>query len=243
MDSFTINTTHNVEISYELAGVGDRAIAAFIDLFIQIGYAIFIYVLNGILNFGQSLIFLNFLVFAPIFAYEVLLESSNHGQTFGKYMRNIRVVDVNGGEPAVNSIVIRWLFRLFEISMCMGSIALITFIINGKGQRLGDIAAKTTVVKSKKPVKLEETILTKVEDDYKPLFPEAKNLTGKDVEIIKEVLKTKPEEDRHGILKHNLIKKTKNVLQKKLKIESDLEPHFFLRTIIKDYNYLNRTAH
>ncbi len=240
METINIQTTQNIDLNYDLAGVGDRLIAALIDMAIQIGYvlaSLVIFSFLGEIGFDSSTSIL-VLLYLPLFVYEVLLESLYNGQTFGKRARNIRVINIDGSESSIGSYIIRWLFRLIEITLTMGSVALITLIISRKGQRLGDMAAGTTVVRIKKRMRLEDTILTNVDEDYSPVFRDSVKLSDKDVETIKEVLMAKPEDDRHGIIKVEFIKKTAAIIKKKLNIDDNMESRTFLNTIIKDYNYL-----
>ncbi|KAA3609923.1 MAG: RDD family protein [Calditrichaeota bacterium] len=239
METINIQTTQNIDLNYDLAGVGDRMIAILIDIAIQGGYLLSALILIGFLDdFGiEASAAVMFILYSPIFFYEVVLESFYNGQTFGKRARNIRVIKLDGSEASMGSFIIRWIFRLIEISATGGSVALITLIISGKGQRLGDMAAGTTVVRIKKRIRLEDTILSQVDEDYKPVFGEAADLSDKDIETLKEVLRAKPEEDRHGIIKMEFIKKTATIIKKKLSIENDMESRLFLNTIIKDYNY------
>ena len=240
METIQIQTTQNIELNYDLAGVGDRLIATVIDVAIQIGYALASLILMGMLeifNTGSSPVFM-VLLYLPIFFYDVVLESLYNGQTFGKRVRDIRVIKIDGREASIGSYIIRWLFRLIEITLTGGSIALLTMIINGKGQRLGDMAAGTTVVRIKKHIRLEDTILTNVDENYLPTFQEAVLLSDKNIETIKEVLRAKPEEDRHGIVKMEFVNKTAGIIKKKLNITDNMESQTFLNRIIKDYNYL-----
>ncbi len=240
METINIQTTQNINLKYDLAGVGDRLIAAVIDVAIQIGYVLASLILIswlGNLDIESSSA-LMVLLYLPLFFYEVVLEIFYNGQTFGKRIRNIRVIKLDGSEASIGSYIIRWLFRLIEITLTSGSVALITLIISGKGQRLGDMAAGTTVVRIKKRIRLEDTILTNVDESYSPLFREAINLSNQDIETIKEVLKAKPEEDRHGIIKMEFIKKTATIIKRKLNIDDKMESRLFLNSIIKDYNYL-----
>jgi len=240
METIKIQTTQNIDLNYDLAGVGDRLIASLIDVAIQIGYVFASMILISLLgNIGiEGGPIASSIIFLPLFVYDVVLESFYNGQTFGKRARNIRVIKLDGSEASIGSYLIRWLFRLIEITFSAGSIALMTLIVSGKGQRLGDMAAGTTVVRIKKRMRLEDTILTKIDDDYSPVFREAVSLSDKDIETIKEVLRSKPEDDRHGIIKVEFIRKTAHIIKKKLSIEDAMESRVFLNTIVKDYNFL-----
>ncbi|HCI71200.1 MAG TPA: RDD family protein, partial [Balneola sp.] len=80
-----------------------------------------------------------------------------NGKSFGKWMMGLQVVMLDGSSPSFGNYLIRWMLRLLEVSFTNGILAFITVLINGKGQRLGDIAAKTCVIKTRKKVKLSDT--------------------------------------------------------------------------------------
>ena len=158
----------------------------------------------------------------------------------GKWLVGIQVVKIDGTNPNLGSYLIRWLFRLLEISMTSGLIAFITVLINGKGQRLGDIAAKTCVIKTKKKVKLSDTIYSQTETEYTPLFPRVAELTDKDISTIKEVLGSKKDYEYNTWFV--MVQRTANIIQMKLGIQKEeFKADEFLNRVIADYNHLHRS--
>jgi hypothetical protein len=131
---------------------------------------------------------------------------------------------------------LRWLLRVVDISLSSGGVAMLTILLNGKGQRLGDIAAGTTVIKLKEDVGLQDTIFTKITDAYQPVFAQAAELNDQDMAIVREVLNTGLEVESIEV-GNNLEMKAKIVLEEKMRIKSDLPPRAFLSTILRDYNY------
>ncbi|WP_041834141.1 RDD family protein [Actinoplanes sp. N902-109] len=93
------------------------------------------------LGFGGSL-----LTAVVVLAYYVGLEGTN-GRTVGKYLCGIRVVDEHGNRPGYLSALVRTLLRLID---GIGGYLLGTIVAaNSKNQRrLGDMAAKTLVVRA-----------------------------------------------------------------------------------------------
>lgn len=81
--------------------------------------------------------------------YYPLLEGLT-GQTFGKWVCRLRVVDANGNRPGVLKAIIRTLLRLVEINPLLfgGVPAGIAVACSSKRQRLGDMAANTYVIKT-----------------------------------------------------------------------------------------------
>ncbi|NLT50390.1 MAG: RDD family protein [Ignavibacteria bacterium] len=242
MERFSVDTAQNVVIDYKVAGLGERIVATIIDTLILIGYSIFAGIVTGILSglskeTSMTYIYV-IILFLPVLLYNLLMEMLFNGQTVGKIARNIRVVKVDGTQPSLSSYLMRWLFRFFEIFPCFGSIAIITMIVNRKGQRLGDIAAGTTVVKLSEEVTLEHTILANIKEDYKVVFPQAEMLDDEKIALAKEVLYSIVEGDRLSIKKKTILQKTKDILENSMGIKTTLTPEVFIQTVIKDYNHI-----
>jgi uncharacterized RDD family membrane protein YckC len=234
-----ITTTQNVDIEYEAANIGDRILAVMTDYLIISGY----YLVMGVLSFlltktgitpGMAYFIIVFAI--PVFLYDLLCEIFLNGQSFGKRIRRIRVIKLDGSQPSIGDYIIRWLFRLIDVSVLFGAIGMITIAINGKGQRLGDIAAGTTVVRIKKSAGFQDTIFAKIEENYKPRFPEAAGLDGETAGVIKEVLNSEKSIKDKKVF-NTLTKKTKKAVEKKLGVSSNLNSVKFLTVILKDYNY------
>jgi len=238
MQTIRITTTQNVEIEYDLASIGDRILAALIDYAILIGYAIGAILLFSALPLQGRPGFVAVLVslYAPAFFYDLLCEIFMDGQSFGKKQMKIKVMKIDGTPPSWGSYLLRWLLRSIDISLTSGGVAILTILINGRGQRLGDLAAGTTVIKLKQAVGLRDTILTKITPDYKPLFPQAANLNDQDLAIVKEVLAASLEVQEIEV-GNDLERRTKQALQEKMGVQSEMPPRAFLTAVLHDYNY------
>lgn len=160
------------------------------------------------------------------------------GQTIGKKILKIKVIKIDGTQPGFTSYFLRWLIKPIDVYMTYGSVGMITILINGKGQRLGDLAGKTTVIKLKPPVNLEDTIYQKTIETYKPVFQEVKLLSDSDIAIVKEVLDTnmKIVKDRYKF--ESVLVKTKQVIERKMGIQNNEQPVNFLTKVLYDYNHL-----
>lgn len=247
MGKVRIQTAQNVDIEYEVASVGDRILAYLIDAAIILSYVILVFLLfflgEKVLG-GQvppaGVIGLVVLLYLPILLYDLLLETLMDGQSFGKRQRQIKVVKLDGSQPGIGSYLLRWLLRVIDLSLFSGGIALVTILINGKGQRLGDIAAGTAVVKLKQRATLDDTIFVEVGADYTPVFPLVAGLDASAIATVKEVLQTTARQGKQGMDDpEQLLAKTKEVLENALGLSSELPPRDFLTTVIKDYNALH----
>lgn len=231
MKKVKIPTSYNVPIEYTLAGVGDRVIANILDMIIK-----GLYVLTFLLIFyylGQNENVFLYLVFGfPVLIYNPLCEVLLQGQTPGMRIRKIKVISLNGKQTSVGQYMTRWLFRLVDVSISTGAVALISIASTKDGQRLGDIAAGTTVVKTDSEVKFNNTIYAETNEQYSVKFPEVHLLSDNEIEIIREALDDYSKNKKNGVLEI-LAKKVKE----KLVITTDLNSHKFLNTILKDYNH------
>jgi uncharacterized RDD family membrane protein YckC len=82
-----------------------------------------------------------------VLAYFVLLEGLL-GQTLGKLATGIKVVaEATGQAPGIAAAAIRTLLRLIDGLFCY-AVAFVTVLVSGKRQRLGDMAARTLVVRT-----------------------------------------------------------------------------------------------
>jgi hypothetical protein len=150
----------------------------------------------------------------------------------------MRVVKLDGSQAGIGSFFLRWILAPIDYFL-YGAVGIVTMIINGKGQRLGDLAAHTTVVKLKTDAKLEDTILRATPVNYEVKFPQVSTLTDKDIAIVKAVLDMNYK--RPDLMMYeDMLQKTKEAVEKKIGISSNLQPISFLDIVLKDYNYLLR---
>lgn len=240
MESLTVETTQNVDIEFQLASVGDRILAFFLDYFFIFCYLVIIALLANFLVGDIQWVML--IMGIPVLFYSLLCETFLSGQTFGKMIMKLRVVKRDGSELTFGACLIRWMFRLIDIVIPQGLVALITIIINGKGQRVGDIAANTTVLKLDGKSHLSDTIYMDLKEDYQPLYPEVQKLSDADLQTIKEVLNVAAKDSSYASIgaPHPLVLKTKDVVLKKMNVETKQPGKDFLTTILQDYNYYHR---
>ena len=59
-----------------------------------------------------------------------------------------------------------------------------------KSQRIGDILARTIVIRTNRKASIEETVFQEVADSYTPVFPQIMQLSDRDINAIKSILET-----------------------------------------------------
>jgi len=234
MTNFSIETAQNVSITQQVAKVSTRIVAFLIDKLINVGYILILYmILNAmdLLDFEELWIMYT-LLSLPLFFYSLYFEMLMNGQTPGKYLTKIRVTNIDGSKPSFGGYIIRWITRLVEINLASGSLALLTILLNGKGQRLGDLAAGTSVISEDTAISINDTIQEDIALDYMPKYPQVTVLSDHDVQTIKEIYK---DAKRYG--KHQVIIKLDEKIKLLTAIKTEEKPFNFVQTVLKDYNY------
>jgi uncharacterized RDD family membrane protein YckC len=239
MSNVRIQTAQNVDLEVELAGLGDRVIAALLDYALIVAYVIGVSIVVGVIlglgEWGVLLMMLPALLYFPVF------EIFSDGQSVGKAYMNIRVRRLDGGSPTVGAYLIRWLLRPIDVTMTTGAAGVASILFTQANQRLGDVAAGTTVVRIQETTTLRDTSLADVEDDREVVFPQAERLTDDDVAMATEVANTIATSSRTAATK-DIGRRMKRVLERKMGVESDMKTFRFLRTVIADYNSIHGTV-
>jgi len=242
MQKIQIETSQNVTIEYELASIGDRVLAQLLDFLILAGYlfglvfSMYLLRLSG--GFFGGIAFW-IILYLPVFFYDLLLESFLNGQSFGKKIRKIKVVKIDGSQPTFISYFLRWILKPIDVFFTYGSVGIITILVNGKGQRLGDLAGGTTVIKIRNEANLNQTIFTNVSENYEPVFLQVNSLTDREIELVKEALEHNSRLSDLNMY-DEILEKVKQAIAKKMGIETTMTTRSFLKTVIKDYNSINQ---
>ncbi|WP_394749748.1 RDD family protein [Spongiimicrobium salis] len=233
MDQFQIETAQNITINQNAAHLGDRMLAYIIDSFVIVVYIILTILLLAFLEIDFADMWALYLLLnLPAFLYYVLMETFTNGKTVGKSLMSLRVVKLDGSKPNFASYFIRWILRIFDVALTSGGVAVLTILIRGNGQRVGDIAAGTTVISEKKKITLENTLLRDLPQDYVPKFPQVTMFKDREMQTIKELYDSAK---RKG--DHNIIISLSDQIKKVTSISTDLNPIDFVDVIVKDYNY------
>ncbi len=149
-DSLPIRTPEGIEFSLPLAGPVSRLMALAVDLMVvgAIGKGIQMLTAPFLalsVDAGSAIQILLF--FVVNFLYGILCEWLLHGQTLGKRILKLRVVDAAGLRLEPSQIVLRNLLRLVDGLPAFYLLGGFTCLLNKRMQRLGDIAAGTVVVR------------------------------------------------------------------------------------------------
>lgn len=254
MSVVKLDTGFNIELTLPIAPFHKRLFAWSIDLLIQGSY---LWIANMILEgmFSESWFslypFLSVIMLLPTFLYHLLCEILNNGQSPGKKAMSIKVITTEGGQPSISQYLIRWAFKTIDLPFwIMAGInngnwppwtflflfsGVICMYYSKKSQRIGDLIAGTVLINTKAETSWQDTVFMEVEENYQPVFLQVMQLSDKDINTIKTVLKS-------ASIMHTNTEYLDNVswkLKYALKIETDLPSKDFLELLLKDYNYLS----
>jgi uncharacterized RDD family membrane protein YckC len=157
-----VATPERVSFDYQVAGLGTRAIAQILDLLILSGLLIallflgFAFSTYGFDAIGTLVLLLG--SFVIVFGYFWVSEAFWSGQTIGKKVFRLRAVGDRGEPMTFVQAGIRNIVRLVDFLPYGYGVGLVTLFINGKGRRLGDLAAGTIVVKDSDYVSLWQLV-------------------------------------------------------------------------------------
>jgi uncharacterized RDD family membrane protein YckC len=192
MRRIEIITPQHVPITYQLASVRDRAFAFLIDMMILGAVLGIIYSFIIASDFsGETKESLVSIINFPMFLFYTLgFEVFTGGQTPGKMAVRIRVLKLSGSELSLTDYLLRWAFRWIDIWGTLGSAAALQVSSSGKGQRLGDLLADTSVVKVQTDFKvtLENLLAIKDTSKHEIRYPESKLMTEPEMLQIKMAL-------------------------------------------------------
>lgn len=147
-----VATPERVSFDYQVAGLGTRAIAQLIDLVIvtglEVAVSLFAFAAGTVTNSGTvALLILIVLSFVNVFGYFWLSEALWSGQTLGKKAFRLRAVGDRGEPLTFMQAGIRNIVRIVDFLPYGYGVGMVVLFANGKGKRLGDLAAGTMVVK------------------------------------------------------------------------------------------------
>lgn len=242
-----ITTTQNVTIEYDLARLRERVLAYLLDGMVMIlAYGLLVVLLlaafGRFLDSTKWVIFFYVLFFVLWMGYHVFSETMMNGQTVGKKASGIKVMRLDGKELRWSDVTLRAVLQIVDVITCMGIVGVILVKTTPKGQRLGDLAANTTVVKLQMmsgKFSLNDILNIASIENYTPRFPQIKQLPEHDILLIKRTLsryQSWPNE-AHAEAVDQLAERLKEVLHIEQPIASELE---FLRTLLRDYIVLTR---
>src|SRR5947209_15917008 len=194
-------TNFNIELEFIAAPFHRRLLAWLIDLIILILYSLlaarFLTWFVKVVNEGAGWAVFMILIL-PFLTYHLICEVTMNGQSIGKKIMGLQVVNENGGQPSIGQYVIRWLIRtsdymliviilyapraaqtgdvdfLWKLAIAIGLLITDIILVNSskKSQRLGDMLAHTLLIRQIQNLTIEDTVFQQVAQNYIPSFPQ-----------------------------------------------------------------------
>jgi len=146
-----IRTVEGVVFAQQLAGPVTRFLAWFVDLLciaLLMWVVGWLSMLVGFLSWNFAGAFSTLVYFAISIGYGIACEWGWRGQTLGKRLFRLRVVDVEGMRLQFDQIVTRNLLRFVDSLPFVYLVGGLACWFSPKCQRLGDLAANTVVIRN-----------------------------------------------------------------------------------------------
>ncbi len=229
-----INTTQNVQIKYNTAGIGYRLLSNLLDIVFMIAYSWIVLLLTGWNNtYATRNPWLMILLFLPLNLYHLISEVLLNGQTLGMKIMKTKVVRLDGTPPDITAYFLRWVFRIIDVYLIFGLPipSILCISVSEKGQRWGDMAADTTVVRLTQRTALHDTILNINQDKRELVFKQVNLLSDRDVGITKDVYLMCSKRNNYVALAQLSAK-----LKERMQVVSSMDDKTFIETVIADYN-------
>lgn len=180
---YSVETPEQIDLQYNLAGIGSRFLAALIDhtliaiiLTLACSGAAF---LADQLHIGlDSIIVISiFVVGVYLFlcAYYIFFETTWNGQTPGKRLIGIRMVRTGGRPIGFLGSAIRNFIRLADFLPILYGVGVVVMFIDGRSRRLGDLAAGALAIQEGRQVTL--AMLDTPTTVEAPVVPAAKEIS------------------------------------------------------------------
>jgi uncharacterized RDD family membrane protein YckC len=153
MDTLKIRTPEGVEFALPLAGPISRMLALLLDLLVVMTIGRLAKQILAPLgffgnDFSEAILILAYFVTAMV--YMMVAEWLWRGQTVGKRLLRLRVVDAAGLRLEPSQVIVRNLMRFVDGLPALYLLGGITCLVSRHRQRLGDLAAGTVVIRAPK---------------------------------------------------------------------------------------------
>jgi uncharacterized RDD family membrane protein YckC len=160
-DEVRIETPEQIDVSLEVAGLGSRFVAQIVDWGIKFGVIIFLGLLAAVLllllgvtfedKTMRSLLLAGFIIifYVMFLGFDMFFEVRFNGQTPGKMVAGIRVIREGGGPVDVSAACVRNVLGLADMLPIFYLLGGLIVLLNKRGQRLGDMAAGTIVIRER----------------------------------------------------------------------------------------------
>ena len=221
-------------VALEPASLGQRALATLVDHLVAAAWLVLMLVFVVPATDGGEAV--QVIAWLPLLLYHLVFEATLDGRSPGKMALGLRVARLDGAAPSLGQYVIRWLFRLVDIAGSSGGVAVLSIAVTRRAQRLGDLAAGTTVVRRRRRVRLAEVLYPAPGPDHAVRFPAAEHLSDADVRTLRAVLVHLRTTSRRDARAEALARRAKTAVEARLGLSPvPMPPEAFLRAVVADH--------
>lgn len=228
-DDIRIETPEQIEVSLEIAGVGSRFVAQVIDWLIKwtilfvAGVAILIAAALLGISFRMEtapiflLALLGAMFYAFLLGFDIYYEVRQNGQTPGKKFAGIRVLRESGGPLDFRAAGIRNLLGLADFLPAFYMLGALIAMVSPRGQRLGDVAAGTLVIRERAlrpPAELEKEMERLASNDFVFTADQLAACAGGDRHVLRSFLQRYGEMEAHS--RHQLATRLAQTLSQRM---------------------------
>jgi uncharacterized RDD family membrane protein YckC len=145
-----VHSPEHVAIHLMAAGFGRRFAAFLIDLLLIGALTGAVSMLTRVLPEAVSVIITTTMGFLITWGYHVYYEVAQSGQSPGKRLLSLRVVDARGLPIDLRQSLVRNVVRALDL-LPLGGVGVATCLLDRHRRRMGDLAAGTLVVEERQP--------------------------------------------------------------------------------------------
>jgi uncharacterized RDD family membrane protein YckC len=207
IDELRMETPEQIDVDLELVGLGSRLFAKVLDVILKIIITGFLLIIVAI-GIGESKLldkpstFTIAILVAGTYllwlGYGVFFESRWNGQTPGKYLVGIRVIQEGGAPIDFRAAGIRNLLCVADMIPVFYILGAVLVLLTSRKQRLGDLAAGTIVIRERKVelgTEVEDALYDYSSDEYTFTTLQLAKLKPSDRSVLREFLRRSDDMD------------------------------------------------
>lgn len=200
-DLYTIETPEQIDVAYDIAGIGSRFLAALVDhillaLLLALGCVIVAYGADLFeLGFDETIVFslAGIGVYLSLCTYYIFWETIWNGQTPGKRLVGLRMVRTGGRPIGFLGSAIRNFIRLIDFLPVLYGLGMLVMFVDRRSRRLGDLAAGCIAIRERRAVTLDSLAAPASDATQLPVaasitIPNLHALKRGDYDIVQEFL-------------------------------------------------------
>jgi uncharacterized RDD family membrane protein YckC len=161
---YSVETPENIVLYFERAGFASRAVALGLDLLLMTALsqaALWALSPLGLVTESTASALWILIAFLVQWGYGALCEWRFAGRTLGKRLTGLAVVDASGLRLSLAQAAVRNLLRVVDLLPGFYLLGAACCMLDRHGRRLGDLAARTIVVRARRALPPKELSLNK----------------------------------------------------------------------------------